>query len=112
MKISLPFLLIFSFLTVQTIFAVPQLRDRPFKIISKPQPERALCGTNTRTVLVEVTFDATDIVTGAKVKKESGCAEFDQNVIRAAHMIQFEAEIKHGKPVTVVKKIEYTFSTY
>src|SRR4051812_28511658 len=108
MKIFLPFLLILIGLAAQTATAVSQLPDRPLKIITQPEPEKAACGTATKAVVVEVTFDATNVVTSAKVKKNSGCAEFDQNVVRATHMIQFMAEVKHGKPITVVKKMEYT----
>lgn len=62
-------------------------------------------------VILRVTFLASGEV--GEVEIVSGLnAELDQQAIEAARKIKFEPARKNGTPVSVTKKVEYTFFTY
>jgi TonB family protein len=63
------------------------------------------------TAKLEVTFDKSGKVTKAEIVSSAGCKSFDEQALKAAKSIKFEPAKKHGKKITKVKIVEYTFSS-
>lgn len=88
--------------------------DRPFNIISKP---RALYTDAARTkgisgkIVIIVVFGATGQIEGMILKNSLG-GGLDENAMNAARQIKFTPPIKDGKPVTIIRTVEYKFSIY
>ena len=86
----------------------------PIKIISKPIPnytDRARRNGLNGTVTMAVAFSAEKKITQILILSGLGYG-LDEEAIRAAKNIVFEPEIENGKPVTVVKTIQYSFKVY
>lgn len=87
---------------------------QPVKIYRRPAPDASVaarCFRNegfdyVKTVL-RVTFDATAKISDVEVKTASGCQEFDEESIDAAHRIKFEPAVQDGKPIAVTKTVIY-----
>src|ERR1017187_331922 len=92
--------------------SLAQEKDRPLKILTSLNPERSNCGNGTLTGTLRITFDRSEKITHVDLVHSTGCASFDDNLLRAARTIKFLAEIRHGERVTVIKQIEYTYSIY
>ncbi|MDQ3180211.1 MAG: energy transducer TonB [Acidobacteriota bacterium] len=89
-----------------------QEKDQPLKIKRKPVAEIGNCEQSSGRIALRVTFDKSAKVTNVEIVKQSGCASFDSNAIRAARGIKFNPVIKNGEPVTVKKLVEYNFTKY
>jgi TonB family protein len=48
-------------------------------------------------------------VTNVELVSFSGCETFDKSAMEAVKDIKFQPAIKDGEPVTVFKKIKYSF---
>ena len=57
-----------------------------------------------------VTFSETEKVTDSQIIQETSCTYFDQDAKTATFRIKFKPAMKNGKPITVKKLIEYSFS--
>ncbi len=84
----------------------------PLKITYKPRlnyNDQARNSFVTGKIVVAVLFASTGKVTQTIVIKPLGYG-LDQEAIRAARGIRFSPVLKNGKPVSVVKMVEYSFS--
>lgn len=93
--------------------------DKPLKILSKPAAnytDAARTNNIQGSVLVKVTFLA-----NGKIGKVSDVPKNNENLrkfglvnaaMEAARKIKFEPVMKNGKPVKVVKMLEYNFTLY
>lgn len=84
----------------------------PIKIISKPQAnytDQARRAKVTGKIVIAVLFAANGKVTQTIIIKPLGYG-LDEEAVRAAKGIKFEPLVKNGKPVSVVKIVEYGFS--
>ncbi len=95
-------------------------KNRPLKILSKPRPGIPVETVHLRiraTVLVLVEFQANGKIGEVECVNEAG-SEIDnlkkyglvRETIRAAKGIRFNPEIKDWQPLTVKKRLEYSFS--
>ncbi len=86
----------------------------PLKITSKPRAiytDQARQNQVQGTVVLRVTFKKDGSIGNIKIVK--GLPDgLTQNTIEAAKKIRFEPAIKKGKPFSVTKNIEYTFTIY
>ncbi|HEX9930082.1 MAG TPA: energy transducer TonB [Pyrinomonadaceae bacterium] len=86
----------------------------PLKIKSQPRPkytEAARKNNVSGTVRLLVTFSASGKVT--EVKRISGLPDgLTEEAIIAAKNIEFEPPQQNGKPISIVKPVEYKFSIY
>ena len=89
--------------------------DTPVKIISKPranypkQDKGTICVQGT--VILRVEFLDTGEI--GEIKVVSGFPDgFNDCAIEAAKKINFRPATKDGKPVTVIKMVQYSFSLY
>lgn len=86
----------------------------PLKITSKPRAsytDRARMNSVQGTITIAVLFGASGRVEMLLVLKGLE-PSLDRNAIAAAKQIKFEPQTKDGKPVSVVKTIQYSFSIY
>lgn len=89
--------------------------DTPLKILSKPraaypnQDKSAVCIQGK--VVLRVTFFDSGEIGRISVISGLGYGATD-NAIAAAKKIKFEPAMKDGKPVTVTKPVEYSFTIY
>ncbi len=89
-----------------------QLQDRPLKIRKKPHVKGFKvenCSQRSGTSIVSTVFDKSGSITKADIITASGCDSFDALAVEAAFKIKFDAEIKGGEPITVIKRVEYKF---
>lgn len=89
--------------------------DTPVKIIHKPranypsQEKGAICAQGTVTLRVQ--FLETGEI--GKITVVSGLPNgFNECAIEAAKNIKFKPAMKDGKPVTITKQVQYSFSLY
>ncbi len=85
--------------------------DSNLKIISKPRPsfsDAARIASKSGTVKVAVLFAANGKIESMLVIDRLGYG-LDEQALRAARQIRFEPKVENGKPVSVVRIIEYTF---
>lgn len=112
------FVCLFSLIVLTTLVSFSQttkLYDTPVQIIHKPKasyPEQkngSLCVQGTVTLRVQ--FLETGEI--GKISVVSGLPEgFNDKAIEAARKIIFKPAMKDGKPVTVSKQFQYSFSLY
>ena len=80
------------------------------RIIKKPSPKGARkCSGQAGTALVRVTFGAKGTITDVELKQSLGCYVFDQSALEVAWRIEFEPEMRDGKPVAVARTVEYKY---
>ncbi len=86
--------------------------DTPVKIISKPLPKFPKgqdCSKGTVTLRVQF-LDTGEI---GKIAVVSGLPNgFNECAIEAVKKINFKPATKNGKPVTVIKQVQYNFTLY
>lgn len=99
-------------------FSLPGLDPEPgvtgLKIIRKPRPgytDSARLGNVQGTIKLAVLFGANGKVKCVMLLNRLGNG-LDQEAVNAARRIEFEPMTKNGKPVSVVRITEYTFSIY
>jgi len=88
--------------------------DRAFTIQSKPRAQYTDEGRKKNisgTIRVLVMFGASGNIEYAVLMNSIG-GGLDENALDAAYRIKFTPPIKDGKPVTVMRLVEYTFSIY
>ena len=84
------------------------------KILNKPRPsytDSARQANIQGTITIVVLFGANGKILNTLLIKRLGNG-LDEQAMGAARKIQFEPMMKDGKPVSVVRMIEYTFSIY
>ena len=90
--------------------------DRPLTIKKKPRPSAGNCrygnGPTSGTSIFSVVFERSGIVTEVTMLTGSGCNSFDRSAEKAARKIKFEPAVKNGAPVTIKKKVEYSYTIY
>jgi len=89
-----------------------QAKESPLKITIKPPASARGCGNGSGRAVIKVTFDKSGAVTDATAVSASPCQIFNQSAVRAARNIKFQPAARNGKPVTVVRSVEYTYSVY
>lgn len=96
-----------------------QGENRPLKIKSRPAPDHYVygnCSPDQRRkgllVFVSVTFHSSGKITETAIATPSGCKAYDNEVLKTAKRIKYDPELKDGTPVTVIKKVGYTFTEY
>ena len=93
---------------------VPEPNVTPLKILSKPRPsytDSARQSNVQGTIKMAVIFAADGKVKHILLLNRLGKG-LDENAIKAARTIIFEPKTRDGKPVSVVKIIEYGFRIY
>ena len=86
----------------------------PLKILTKPRAHYTdnARGANAQgTIRIAVLFGANGRIQHILMIKRIGYG-LDEEAIRAARQIEFEPQTKAGKPVSVVKLLEYNFRIY
>lgn len=94
--------------------SAPEPGVTPLKILSKPKPsytDSARQGNVQGTILVAILFGADGRIQHVLLLKRLGSG-LDEQVMIAARKIKFEPVTKDGKPISVVKMVEYGFSIY
>jgi TonB family protein len=86
----------------------------PLRILSKPKPgytDSARQSNTTGTIRLAIYFSSKGTIDYILVLKplQNGLTE---NAIKAARGIKFEPQMKDGKPVSVIKIVEYSFTIY
>jgi TonB family protein len=92
----------------------PDANVTPLTILSKPRAsytDRARSEQVQGKILVAVLFGADGKIDGVMLLSRLGYG-LDQNALRAARSITFKPKEVNGKPVSVVKLVEYGFSIY
>jgi TonB family protein len=92
----------------------PEPGTTPIKIISKPRPaytDSARSAAVEGTVEIVAMFGANGKIEHVLFLSRLGSG-LDEQVLRAARSIKFEPATKDGKPVSVVRRIEYSFDIY
>lgn len=93
----------------------PQENRTPLKIISKPRAEftqkARAANVSGGVVRCAVGFSADGQVKHVLIIKPLGYG-LDEESVKAARAIKFEPELRDGKPISVVRIIEYTFTLY
>lgn len=101
----------------KTVKAAPAENEpgvTPLKIISKPRAaytDKARQNNTQGTIKLAVLFGASGRVEYVMFLSRLGSG-LDENVLTAARSIKFEPKTKDGKPVSVVRVIEYGFKIY
>lgn len=93
---------------------VPDPTITPLKVISKPRAsytDSARQAGVEGTIQLAVLFAASGKVEHVLLLKKLGSG-LDQNAMRAAYRIGFEPQKKDGKPISVVRLVEYSFDIY
>lgn len=86
----------------------------PLKILTKPRAsytDRARQANISGTISIYILFAASGKVSHIMVLKGLGYG-LDAQAVRAASQIKFEPMMKDGKPVSVVKMVQYSFTIY
>jgi TonB family protein len=94
--------------------SAPDSSTTPLRILSKPRPSFTNSARDKMvngSVLLLVGFGADGHVGPIMILKSLDTG-LDRNCISAARSIKFTPESKDGKPVSVVKTIEYSFTIY
>jgi TonB family protein len=93
---------------------LPEVNTIPLKVLTKPRPnytELARQAGVSGIVTLLVNFSETGTVKNVLVLKPLGFG-LDQEAIRAVQKIKFEPVQKNGKPVAVVKTVQYKFTLF
>ena len=93
---------------------LPDPNVTPLKFISKPRPgytDSAREANVQGTVILAVLFGADGEVQNVLVLRKLGSG-LDQQAVAAVKKIQFKPMKRDGKPVSVVRTLQYTFSIY
>jgi TonB family protein len=94
--------------------ATPEPGVLPLKILSKPKPgytDSARTNGKQGTIVLAVLFGANGRIEATLVLKRLGYG-LDEQAMSAARRIKFEPKTVDGKPVPVVKMVEYSFAIY
>lgn len=94
--------------------AAPEPGVTPLKILSKPKPsytDSARQGNIQGTIHAAVLFGADGRVQYVLLLHRLGSG-LDEQVVSAARRMKFEPMMKDGRPISVVRMVEYTFSIY
>lgn len=94
--------------------AAPEPGVTPLKILSKPRAsytDSARQGNVQGTIRAAVLFAADGRVQHVLLLHRLGSG-LDEQAVSAARRIKFEPTMKDGKPISVVRMVEYTFSIY
>jgi len=94
--------------------ALPDPNIIPLKILSKPKPaytDKARANGVSGTVTVLILFSGSGRVTHTLVIKGLGYG-LTENAVSAARQIKFEPAQENGKPISQIKRVEYTFTIY
>lgn len=94
--------------------SAPEPDVTPLKITSKPRPaytDKARQSNTQGTIQMAALFGTNGRVQHVLLLKRLGNG-LDEEAVRAARRIQFQPEMKGGKPIAVVKQLEYSFSIY
>ncbi|MBA3770617.1 MAG: energy transducer TonB [Blastocatellia bacterium] len=86
----------------------------PLKILSKPKPgytDSARTNGKQGTIVLAVLFSANGRIEATLVLKRLGYG-LDEHAVNAARRIKFKPKTVGGKPVQVVKMVEYSFAIY
>ena len=86
----------------------------PLKILTKPHArytDKARQMNITGTISVYVLFAANGTIPHIIILNSLGYG-LDEQVLNAARQIKFEPELKNGTPVSVVRKVSYSFDIY
>jgi TonB family protein len=86
----------------------------PLKILSKPRAsytDSARSAGQQGTITLAVVFSADAKIKHILLLKGLGYG-LDQQALKAARSIAFEPQIENGKPVSVVKMLQYSFAIY
>jgi len=89
-------------------------KDESFKIISKPKAEYTVEARMNQVqgiVSVAVEFGAGGSINFALPLRWLD-HDLTENAVKAARQIKFEPAMRNGKPVSVIKIVEYSFSLY
>ena len=100
--------------SITTNAAEPEPGVTPIKILSKPRPSYTNSARQANvqgTIKLAVLFGANGMVQHTLILNRLGNG-LDEEAIYAARKIQFEPMMKDGKPVSVVKLVEYSFSIF
>lgn len=93
----------------------PSDNQTPLKILSKPRAEYTdkarAAGFTGGVARLAVGFSADGRVRHVLIIKPLGYG-LDEQSVKAARAIKFEPELKDGKPISVVKIVEYSFTLY
>lgn len=90
------------------------LNDTPLKILSKQRPNytnKARQAGISGTVMLYVIFAANGKISNVITIQGLGYG-LDEEAIKAARQMTFQPETENGKPVSVVKKVAYSFTIY
>jgi TonB family protein len=101
-------------ISANTLPPPPEPGVTPLKILTKPRPKYTDIARqdNTQgTIIIAVLFGANGTIQQVLPLKRLGDG-LDEEAVKAARGIKFEPMMRDGKPVAVVKQIEYTFSIY
>lgn len=89
--------------------------DKPLRIIEKPRPAYPVSEGGTICVQGTITLRVQFLASG-KIGKISPISELPygltEKAIEAAEKIKFEPAIKNGKPITVAKSVQFSFTIY
>jgi len=91
-----------------------KLEDKQFTIISKPRAFYTNVARNkgiSGTVKILVLFGSSGQIEGAILKNSIG-GGLDENALTAARQIKFTPRIEDGKPITIMRTVEYSFTIY
>jgi TonB family protein len=94
--------------------AVPRTNSTPISILSKPKPsytDNARAAGAQGTVRMLIAFDGNGKIGHILITKRLGFG-LDEQALRAARAIKFLPASQDGKPVSVVKTVEYSFGIY
>lgn len=92
----------------------PEPGTTPIKILSKPKPEYTDAARNALvrgTITVVAMFGANGKIEHVLFLSRLGSG-LDEEALKAVRKIKFEPATKDGKPISVVKRIEYGFDIY
>jgi len=87
--------------------------NRGVMIESKPRPvytDKARAENLEGKVILKITFRANATI--GKIKVVKGLGDLTQQAVEAAKKIRFQPAMKNGKPYTVTRNVEYTFTLY
>lgn len=94
--------------------AAPKAGETPLRIIKKPQPSYTSDARRdgvTGSIKLLVGFDADGTVKHIVILQSLGSG-LDEEAVKAARGIKFEPEQRDGKPISVAKQIQFSFTLY
>ncbi len=88
--------------------------DKPFNVLSKPRAsytDAARTKSISGRIAIIVIFGASGRIEGMLLKNSLGDG-LDENAMNAARHIKFSPPIKDGKPKTIIRTVEYSFTVF